>query len=730
MPRNNIPPPSSYMSKGRHHGSSKFSGESKATEHRNTHNKQVKHNQSLHFSSNSRYQQFQSRKAGDQTDKFATKLDMPKDKLHRNDDDDYFATVQDDDDEAGPTTDVSGKCGETSIDDDEDDPLDAYMKSLEETNEIQSTSKTLDDFRSNSLSIGSESKSCSHSNPEKGIRLDIDGADDAEEFLTQIESSFRNTPELRDGTAGDSQDDDERDQMVEYDKYDNILSVKRSKKEVDPLPTIDHSTISYDKFQRDFYKEHPEIVKLNPEKSEELRTKLEIKVSGQSPPKPVCSFAHFNFDERLMKVIRRSEYTQPTPIQAQAIPAALLGRNIIGIALTGSGKTAAYLWPMIVHIMGQPNLKKGDGPIGLILVPTRELALQVYGQAKKFSHSYKIAVVCAYGGGSKYEQSKDLEAGAEIVVATPGRLIDLIKLGVTNLRRVTYLVLDEADRFFEMGFEVQVRSICDHVRPDRQTLLFSATFKSKTEHLARKIVDDPIKIVQKNLGEANEDVKQHVVTFSEAAKKWNWLVNKMVEFTSSGSVLIFVTRIANSEELHKNLKNHGKETLLMHGDMDQSERNRVITSFKRKEMDIMIATDVAARGLDISHIKTVINFDVARDIDTHIHRVGRTGRAGLKGDAYTLITDKDRDFAGHLVKNLESSHQEVTEDLMKIAMQSHAFRKSRLAKHKKPHQYPNKRPYSNYDRSSHHSNDDHQHSHQYQSRGLLNEGHLKRNKLL
>lgn len=600
---------------------------------------------------------------------------QPKDKFHRNEDDDYFAHVQDEEDQA-----EQDQSHEPN--DDEDDPLDAYMKSLGGAEEETVTSEK-DELtsRDNNTKGQSEEPETSGLDKKRGVRLDIDNTDDLEE------SYYKYVEQAAGKKVSDSAEEgDERQNLVDYDHDGNIVGVRKVKKEVDPLPPLDHSKIIYEAFERNFYQEHAEIQKLTPDQQEELRTKLEIKVSGKDPPKPVCSFAHFRFDEQLMRVIRRSDYTQPTPIQAQAIPAALLGRNVIGIAMTGSGKTAAYLWPMIVHIMGQPDLKKGDGPIGLVLVPTRELALQVYSEAKKFSSSYKIAVVCAYGGGSKYEQSRDLELGAEIVVATPGRLIDLIKMGVTNLKRVTYLVLDEADRFFEMGFELQVRSICDHIRPDRQTLLFSATFRKRIEQLARTVTDNPIKIVQKTIGEVNEDVRQHVVILSGSSKKWDWLLKKLVEFLSSGSILIFVTRIVNSEELHNNLRDQGTETLLLHGDMEQSERNRVITAFKRKEKTIMIATDVAARGLDISHIRTVINYDVARDIDTHIHRVGRTGRAGLKGDAYTLMTEKDKDFAGHLVKNLESSQQDVDKDLLNLAMQSHSFRNSRGSHPARQHQ--------------------------------------------
>lgn len=233
---------------------------------------------------------------------------------------------------------------------------------------------------------------------------------------------------------------------------------------------------------------------------------------------------------------------------------------------------------------------------------------------------------------------------------------------------------------------VQVRSICNHVRPDRQTLLFSATFKKRIERLARDVLTDPVRIVQGDLNEANQDITQYVFVFPNPLQKWNWLLLNLVRFLSEGSVLIFVTKKADAETVANNLIVKEYNCLLLHGDMDQGDRNKVITQFKRKECDILVATDVAARGLDIPHIKNVVNYDIARDIDTHTHRIGRTGRAGEKGTAYTLVTDKDKEFAGHLVRNLEGADQQVPQDLMDLALKSSWFRSSRFkqGKGKKP----------------------------------------------
>ncbi|XP_014206546.1 ATP-dependent RNA helicase DDX42 [Copidosoma floridanum] len=531
--------------------------------------------------------------------------------------------------------------------DSEEDPLDAFMAGINaQVERYQNDNK--------------DDKS-------RGVRADIDVEDDEESYYRYMEEN---------PNAGLHADDS--DQEIEYDEDGNPMAPLK-KKEIDPLPPIDHSVIPYEPFEKNFYNVHQDIANLDKQQIDDLRKALGIKVTGPAPPHPVSSFGHFGFDEHLIKGIRKYEYTQPTPIQAQAIPVAMSGRDLIGIAKTGSGKTAAFVWPMLIHIMDQKELADGDGPIGLVLAPTRELSQQIYQEAKKFGKVYNIRVCCCYGGGSKWEQSKALEDGAEIVVATPGRLIDLVKMKATNLERVTFLVLDEADRMFDMGFEPQVRSICNHVRPDRQTLLFSATFKKRIEKLARDVLTDPIRIVQGDVGEANTDVTQHVVVFNnDPIGKWNWLNQNLVQFLSNGSLLIFVTKKLNAEELANNLKLKEHDVMLLHGDIDQIERNKVITAFKKKQVDILVATDVAARGLDIPHVRTVVNYDVARDIDTHTHRIGRTGRAGEKGTAYTLVNERDKEFAGHLVRNLEGANQQVPKNLMDLALQSNWFKKSRF----------------------------------------------------
>ncbi|OCT62250.1 hypothetical protein XELAEV_18043334mg [Xenopus laevis] len=535
--------------------------------------------------------------------------------------------------------------------DSEEDPLEAFMAEVED--------QAAKDMRK------LEERDKEKANA-RGIRDDIEEEDDQEAYFRYMAEN---------PTAGLVPEEEEDN--LEYDSDGNPIA-PTTKRIIDPLPPIDHTEIEYPPFEKNFYEEHEAITSQTPQQITELRHKLNLRVSGAAPPRLCSSFAHFGFDEQLLHQIRKSEYTQPTPIQCQGIPVALSGRDMIGIAKTGSGKTAAFIWPILVHIMDQKELQPADGPIAVIVCPTRELCQQIHSECKRFGKAYNLRSVAVYGGGSMWEQAKALQEGAEIVVCTPGRLIDHVKKKATNLQRVTYLVFDEADRMFDMGFEYQVRSIANHVRPDRQTLLFSATFRKKIEKLARDILVDPIRVVQGDIGEANEDITQVVEILPSGPEKWTWLTRRLVEFTSTGSVLVFVTKKANAEELAANLRQDDHPLGLLHGDMDQSERNKVISDFKKKSIPVLVATDVAARGLDIPSIKTVVNYDVARDIDTHTHRIGRTGRAGEKGVAYTLLTSKESNFAGDLVRNLEGANQYVSKELLDLAMQNSWFRKSRF----------------------------------------------------
>ncbi|KAF9619822.1 hypothetical protein IFM89_009573 [Coptis chinensis] len=468
--------------------------------------------------------------------------------------------------------------------------------------------------------------------------------------------------------------------IVEYDSDDNVIVIER-KKQIEPIPALDHSEIDYDGFNKDFYEESASVSGMSEQDVAEYQRSLAIRVSGFDVSRPIKTFEDCSFSPQLMSAIKKQGYEKPTPIQCQALPIVLSGMDIIGIAKTGSGKTAAFVLPMIVHIMDQPEIGKEEGPIGVICAPTRELAHQIHLETKKFAKPHGIRVSAVYGGMSKLDQFKELKAGCEIVIATPGRLIDMLKMKALTMSRATYLVLDEADRMFDLGFEPQIRSIVGQIRPDRQTLLFSATMPRKIEKLAREILTDPVRVTVGEVGMANEDITQIVHVLPSDAEKMPWLLGKLPGLIDDGDVLVFASKKAIVDEIESQLVQNGFKVAALHGDKDQASRMETLQKFKSGTYHVLVATDVAARGLDIKSLKSVVNFDIARDMDMHVHRIGRTGRAGDKdGTAYTLITQKQARFAGELVTSLIAAGQNVPAELMDLAMKDGRFRSKRDAR--------------------------------------------------
>eukprot|EP00921_Rhytidocystis_pertsovi_P009779 GHVQ01015725.1.p1 GENE.GHVQ01015725.1~~GHVQ01015725.1.p1 ORF type:complete len:392 (-),score=46.27 GHVQ01015725.1:729-1904(-) len=337
---------------------------------------------------------------------------------------------------------------------------------------------------------------------------------------------------------------------------------------------------------------------------------------------------------------------------------------MIGIAETGSGKTIAFLLPGIVHINAQPYLRPGDGPIVLVLAPTRELVEQIRQECMKFGNSSKIKNSVAYGGVPRRQQMMDLRSGVEILLACPGRLIDFLESGVTNLSRVTYLVLDEADRMLDMGFEPQIRKIVSQIRPDRQTLMWSATWPKEVQSLARDLCrEEPVHI---NIGsldlKACHNIKQDIIVLSEFQKRDE--LKKLLDRIMDGSkVLIFAETKKGADTLTRDLRLSGWPALCIHGDKKQEERTWVLNEFKEGKNPIMVATDVASRGLDVKDIRHVVNFDFPNQIEDYVHRIGRTGRAGTRGAAYTFFTEDKYRLAPELVRVLREASQVVPPQL-------------------------------------------------------------------
>ncbi|KAI9197141.1 p68 RNA helicase [Polychytrium aggregatum] len=422
-------------------------------------------------------------------------------------------------------------------------------------------------------------------------------------------------------------------------------------------------------FEKNFYIEHPSVSQRSEEHVNQYRATHDCKVFGTSVPKPVESFEEASFPSYVLKEVAAAGFKTPTPIQSQGWPMALSGRDVVGIAETGSGKTLAYVLPAIVHINAQPLLQPGDGPIVLILAPTRELAIQIQQECNKFGASSRIKNTCLYGGVPRGPQIRELQKGVEIAICTPGRLIDMLESGKTNLRRVTYLVMDEADRMLDMGFEPQIRKIVEQIRPDRQTLMWSATWPKEVQALARDYLHDYIQV---NIGSmelsASHNVTQIIDICSESEKR-----SKLVRYLEKimderdHKTIIFTGTKKMADDITRFLRQDGFSALAIHGDKKQTERDWVMSEFKNGRAPVLIATDVAARGLDVKDIKHVVNFDFPNNIEDYVHRIGRTGRARTKGTAYTLFTAENCKQARDLIGILEEAKQDIDPRLRDFA---------------------------------------------------------------
>ncbi|KAM6504384.1 P-loop containing nucleoside triphosphate hydrolase protein [Amanita muscaria] len=437
------------------------------------------------------------------------------------------------------------------------------------------------------------------------------------------------------------------------------------------LRAVDWANTRLERFEKNFYVEDKRVSSMSEREIEEFRRTKEIKVQGRGVPRPVTSFDEVGFPEYLTSTIRAQGFKGPTPIQCQAWPMALSGRDMVAIAQTGSGKTISFALPAMLHINAQPLLAPGDGPIALILAPTRELAVQIQQECTKFGANSRIRNTAIYGGAPKGPQIRDLQRGVEIVIATPGRLIDMLESHKTNLRRVTYLVMDEADRMLDMGFEPQIRKIVSQIRPDRQTLMFSATWPKDVQKLANDFLQD---MIQVNIGSmeltANHNIKQVVEVCSDFEKRAKLIKHLDQISAENAKVLIFVSTKRIADDITKYLRQDGWPALAIHGDKEQRERDWVLGEFKAGRSPILIATDVASRGLDVKDVGYVINYDFPNNCEDYIHRIGRTGRAGLKGVSYTYFTTENAKSARELLNILREAKAAVPPQLEEMAMYS------------------------------------------------------------
>ncbi|KAH8885190.1 P-loop containing nucleoside triphosphate hydrolase protein [Thozetella sp. PMI_491] len=444
------------------------------------------------------------------------------------------------------------------------------------------------------------------------------------------------------------------------------LAAKRKKKDI---PTVDYSKLQLNPIRKNFWVEPYELSQMTEEETADLRIELDgIKVSGKDVPKPVQKWSHCGLTRPILDTIDSLAYEKPTPIQMQALPVIMSGRDVVGVAKTGSGKTMAFLIPMFRHVKDQDPVSGDDGPVALIMTPTRELAVQIHRDCKPFLKALNLRAVAAYGGAPIKDQIAELKRGAEIVVATPGRMIDLLAANqgrVTNLRRVTYIVLDEADRMFDMGFEPQVMKIFNNIRPERQTILFSATMPRIIDALTKKVLREPVEITVGGRSVVAPEITQ-VVEIREEKDKFIRLLELLGDlYVNDDDVraLIFVERQEKADELLRELLRRGYGCMSLHGGKDQVDRDSTIADFKSGICPILIATSVAARGLDVKQLKLVVNYDAPNHLEDYVHRAGRTGRAGNTGTAVTFITEEQENCAPGIAKALEQSGQPVPERL-------------------------------------------------------------------
>lgn len=392
-------------------------------------------------------------------------------------------------------------------------------------------------------------------------------------------------------------------------------------------------------------------------------TEAQVRGDGKVP-KPFTTFNSCGFPKPIMATLFSLGFAAPTPIQAYCWPVAGGGRDVVGIAKTGSGKTLAFLLPPFTTFLGS---RPGYGPNMLVMTPTRELACQIQLEAERFGKRVDIYSVCVYGGAPRGPQLRELRAGAHLVVGTPGRLNDYLEGGELTLENCKNLVLDEADRMLDMGFEPQIRTLIKAIPRDRQTMMFSATWPREVRNLAQDYLHRPVYIqIGSHEATANKDITQEVVICSGQREKSENLL-EILTIDRAERVIVFTNTKKLCESLASELWSSRIHCVTIHGDKEQRDRDQALHSFKTGRTPVMLATDVAARGLDIKGVKLVVNYDVAPCPDDHIHRIGRTGRAGVPGRAVTFLDHRESKEAREVMRSMEKAGQRVPENLRELA---------------------------------------------------------------
>ncbi|XP_071838906.1 ATP-dependent RNA helicase DDX3X-like isoform X3 [Apostichopus japonicus] len=407
---------------------------------------------------------------------------------------------------------------------------------------------------------------------------------------------------------------------------------------------------------------------------------IPVEASGEDCPKHIQEFSDINLGEIINNNIALSSYTRPTPVQKYAIPIIKGNRDVMACAQTGSGKTAAFLLPILSQIFeGGPwknsvgGYKKKQYPLALVIAPTRELASQIYDESRKFAYRSRVRPCVVYGGADVGNQIRDLERGCHLLVATPGRLVDMLERGKVGMDHIKFCVLDEADRMLDMGFEPQIRRIVEQdTMPKvgkRQTLMFSATFPKEIQILARDFLERYIFLAVGRVGSTSANITQKVVWVAEDDKR-DFLLDLLHAAKKGSLTLVFVETKKGADSLEDYLYREGFQVTSIHGDRSQSQREEALHAFRDGRTPVLVATAVAARGLDIPNVKHVINFDLPTDIEEYVHRIGRTGRVGNLGLATSFFNDKNRNLARDLFEKMLETKMELPPWLEGIAYDS------------------------------------------------------------
>ncbi len=376
----------------------------------------------------------------------------------------------------------------------------------------------------------------------------------------------------------------------------------------------------------------------------------------------MTSFSDLGLSPEVLKAVTDAGYDTPTPIQAQAIPVALAGRDVLGIAQTGTGKTAAFTLPMIERLAA--GRSKARMPRSLVIAPTRELADQVAASFEKYAKGRNLSWALLIGGVSFADQERKLDRGVDVLIATPGRLLDHFERGKLLLTGVQIMVVDEADRMLDMGFIPDIERIFKLTPAKKQTLFFSATMPPEITRLTAQFLNDPVRIEASRPATTGENITQYLARIPSSDPKAKRLaLRALVERSDVKNGIVFCNRKSEVDVVAKSLKAHGFDAAAIHGDLDQSVRTRTLESFRKGELRLLVASDVAARGLDIPDVSHVFNFDVPHHADDYVHRIGRTGRAGKSGQTFMIVTPADSRGLDKVLKLIGKTPQEVTLDL-------------------------------------------------------------------